>query len=572
MQAASGTLVAAIGSHGQIPTRSVMVDFDRDGYAGIDDITKYATSLEVQRSLTTDLPDGTRLVAGYSTASATLDLAGDPEDNNHNGSWTWAPTNDASPYYGKKRVMAPARIQLGFTTTAGAEVLTRFVGTVRTIDTDGAAGTAEMQILDGSDQLRNEIQLPMWTVKDHPSLDGRTFIDYILAQNNITGSDLEPSLNPLTATPYVQGKQDAWTLIQQIAAAEMAVAFFDETGRFHFWNRHHFTGQSVDYDAMTVTVRGMTSPIPQVTSARALKTLTFAEAVDSVRNHIRVHWTNYEIQPLDIVWQSNDPIRLGIGETRTVWADFDTPVINLQTAMGWIGRGSYIADGKSGFRASRRLDGTGNPVGNLSFDITAFAQRAKITITNPNPFWCFLVSPKKAAPRDPTGYTGNYGPDVVGTPHLWLRGQAVVDRASQSSTTDGASGLSVDVSSGQSISAYGEQLYELDTNGWIQDESTARLLASDLLALLSHPMPTIGDVEVVADPRLQIGDRIQLVDETGTQLDEHCWIVGITDTFTPDGVYSQTLTLRMCSGIGGWILGHPTRSVLGQTTVVGGVY
>jgi hypothetical protein len=549
MLTASTTLANEITAPERNPIREVSIDFG----SGAQDITDYTGSISLQRSLTTDVPDGTRLVVGYSTSQATIDLAG---DNDHDGAWTWSPFNTASPFYGKRRVSAPVAIKLGFTTTAGDELLTRYAGWTRSVVVDGAARTAEVQAFDGSAHLRTQVQLPMATNLGHPGLDGRFFIDYILTANgiNLADCDLEDSLNPLTATPYTTEKQDAWTLIQQIAAAELATAFFDEAGKFHFWNRQHFTGQSVNYTAKTVTVNGKTSPIPQVTSSRAIKTLTTNETTDGIANHIVVQYQPLVVQPFDWVWQTGAVRKVPAKSTVSINAVFDNPVQSLGTTVQVIPIGGDTGT-NSGYRASTSSNGDGAAVENLQFVVTDHASSARIDITNPNRFAAFLVQPR----ADSLGHLTPGWDPTSPRPMLWIRGRPVTAGPNYTSDTNGATGATAEAKDTASIAAFGEIVYTLDGGGWIQDADTAATLAGDLLSLLARPIPYLGDVDVVADPRLQLGDRIELTDTTSTGLDSHAWIVGITDTFsTSDNTYTQTLTLRLCAGIGSMIWDHPT--------------
>lgn len=550
MLTGSTKLIAAVASASAMPVQTVTVDRARSGSPI--DISGLVTSISIERSLTTDVPDGTRLVVGYAAATATIDLGGEPLDNEQDAGWMFSPANVDSPWYGTKRIGAPVVVKMGYETTTGSETLPRFTGTVRSLTVDGQARTAEIQAVDGSDRLRTQVLLPMATNLGNPSLDGRFYIDYILTANGITpgDQDLEDSLNPLIATPYTGDKVDAWSTIQAIAAAEYATAFFDGSGLFHYWNRQHFSGQVVNYSAKTVTVGSHTYPIPQVTSDHALATLQYNEAVDSVINDVVISYTPYVIQPPDWVWQTGATRGLHSGETITIWADFDDPVQSVGTTVQVIPVGGDTGS-NSGYRACSTPDGTGEPIENLTFTVTAFAQSAKIVVHNPNKHPVYLVCPRYDS-------AGHLYPDAsVGQPTLWIRGRPVTTTPTAGSTTDGNTDASVTATDAGSITDFGDQQYSVDGGGWIQDVTTAATLANDLVALLARPGAYLGDVEVVGDPRLEIGDRVELIDDTGTGLDQHCWIVGITDSETTDGGYTQTLTLRLAAGIGQMIWDHP---------------
>lgn len=564
-------LIAAIGNADTGPVAAGTLDIGNAGDPT--DIGDYLTSVTVTSSLTTDLPDGARLVSGYSAGSLAATLGGEKYDNEQDGGWLWSPFNTDSPYYGQQRIAAPITIGLGYDTGTKSdpnpETMPAFTGNLTDLDVDLGARTASMPAIDPSDRMRAQILLPMYTNLGHPGLSGRTFIDYILEQNGIdlADCDLEPSLNPLTATPWTSTKAESWTLIQQIAAAELATAFYDGAGKFHFWNREHFTRQRVDYDAMTVTTpSGETRPIDTISTDRGIAGLVSNESVSTIINHVIVNFQPLVVQPFDWIWQETAPRGIHSKGSISILASFDNPVQSIGTTVEVIPIGGDTGS-NSGYRANTKQDGTGRAVENLTFTITPFASAARIDIHNPNPFVVWLVEPRNSlAGHLYPGWSAD-----TPRPMLWLRGRQVVANPSYTTTTDGSTGASMEALDQKSIDDHGEQPYTLDAGGWLQDPDTAQALAKWLGALMKRPVPQLSDIVVPGDPRRRLGDRTVVQDTTGSQLDEHVWITGKVDTF--DGTtYTQTLSIRLCAAIGGWVLGHPTRSILGETTVLGGVY
>ncbi|MEE1808912.1 hypothetical protein [Streptomyces sp. BE133] len=78
----------------------------------------------------------------------------------------------------------------------------------------------------------------------------------------------------------------------------------------------------------------------------------------------------------------------------------------------------------------------------------------------------------------------------------------------------------------------------------MQNGSAASTLALTMLNAGRYPVPVLGKVEVLHDPRIQLGDAVRVVDTTGAQLDTLAWVVGTRTTFTSGSVPQQTLTLR----------------------------
>ena len=115
MQSTSSGYTDAVTSPTQTPASVVLVDWNRDGWSvgdPIDDITRYVERVEVDSAITSDLPDSTRMVAGYAATEARIDLVSDPDDNTRSAAELWSPYATDSPYYGKTRIGAPFLAEL----------------------------------------------------------------------------------------------------------------------------------------------------------------------------------------------------------------------------------------------------------------------------------------------------------------------------------------------------------------------------------------------------------------------------------------------------------------------------
>jgi len=153
-----------------------------------------------------------------------------------------------------------------------------------------------------------------------------------------------------------------------------------------------------------------------------------------------------------------------------------------------------------------------------------------VTITNPNAFLAYMVSP-----------TGTASP---GEPSLWVIGRSVVD-VSGGANGDNAS-QSADAINQTSINTYGENLFTVTDTNWTQDQDTAQSLCDDLVADGATPKALIKNVDIVGDPRLQMCDQVTVIDTAAnsTKINDQLMIVGITDNYDPSSGYGQTLTLR----------------------------
>ncbi|MFF3552929.1 hypothetical protein ACFYXL_05875 [Streptomyces tsukubensis] len=101
----------------------------------------------------------------------------------------------------------------------------------------------------------------------------------------------------------------------------------------------------------------------------------------------------------------------------------------------------------------------------------------------------------------------------------------------------------------QSQRFYGIQHYAHDPKGWIQDSNTAITLAGALREAGAWPIPVLSDVEILPDPRIELGDVVRVIDHTGTRLDTLAWVIGIRTSGDASTV-RQVLTLRAVASTG----------------------
>lgn len=150
----------AINAGERHPSQSIEVEWD-EGVAS--DITDEVGSWTVDRSLTTDQPQGSRMVSGYTSASLKLqidsgdDAEGDPTKT---AAWKYSPLNVNSPLYNKPRLGAPIAIQAGLDTPDGQMHLPQFTGRLRTSSSNVGDKSVEIESLDDWENLRNPVTIP----------------------------------------------------------------------------------------------------------------------------------------------------------------------------------------------------------------------------------------------------------------------------------------------------------------------------------------------------------------------------------------------------------------------------
>lgn len=150
---------------GKLQTVAWKVEFDWPGGAYTDD-TLGVQSLELDESTTTDMPDGTRLQAGYPSRALDLVLSGYLKDSSgarltvEQALNPWATT---SPFYRMNLRYTPVTAWLGlYPDGAGGmpELLQKFTGTLDNYGMDPQTGLFTISCLDGANTLRTTVDIP----------------------------------------------------------------------------------------------------------------------------------------------------------------------------------------------------------------------------------------------------------------------------------------------------------------------------------------------------------------------------------------------------------------------------
>ncbi|MGI8313342.1 hypothetical protein [Saccharopolyspora hattusasensis] len=105
-----------------------------------------------------------------------------------------------------------------------------------------------------------------------------------------------------------------------------------------------------------------------------------------------------------------------------------------------------------------------------------------------------------------------------------------------------------------SIDQFGERVIELRGNRWLQDEWQTRAMLAALVDRTASPIPVTDSIEVPGDPRLQLGDAMEIQDSAGFGESIPVQILGVRNRLTSDGGFSGTLTVeaQRPAGVGIW--------------------
>ncbi|WP_327073333.1 hypothetical protein OG196_15195 [Kitasatospora purpeofusca] len=314
------------------------------------------------------------------------------------------------------------------------------------------------------------------------------------------GAVLDPPAHPVTVIPVVSGS--AWDVITSIAKATVSTAEFDQSGLFRWRNGSRWTSTPATADIT-------------VSSARELAALTVTEEIDACRNWIRVRWRNWaRVKSVTTYKESAELLLIPPGQTINVsWVsgedqlDAIPPVTRGDGAPGTIRFSFFNDDGTSTVHGAvevgmSRVDG-----------LTTMSLRNTATL------------------------------DVYCRPAIWGQGTSYSVLTPTLPTDNGPEDTWVTMQNSESQRAYGRQVYDHDAAGWVQEITSAAYLAVYLLDAGRLPVPLLGDVEILPDPRVRLGDVVRVIDRTGAQLDTLAWVVGSRVT-GGDSAAKQTLTLR----------------------------
>lgn len=120
-----------------------------------------------------------------------------------------------------------------------------------------------------------------------------------------------------------------------------------------------------------------------------------------------------------------------------------------------------------------------------------------------------------------------------------------------------------------SIAAIGQKTLLLSANPWMSVEDTARIIGEQLLLDLVNPASIISPVQLPADPRRQLLDVIRVTNEMGTGGAFYGQIISKAWSDDSSGSFMDTLTLRMTSTPGTFILDDAEFGVLDSPTLLG---
>lgn len=343
---------------------------------------------------------------------------------------------------------------------------------------------------------------------------------------------LDRGLNRLSFLPKRRGAL-AWDVISEVAAAEFGSVFWDENGVFHFWNQDTMT-EKKQQSVRTLTldeVQGLNMTV-------LMDTVRNIAAVTAKRQRVQDRLV-FETQGQDEIVAIEDPANYA--RMYTMWMD-DIVTPNSGNPP-W-----YLHPDAPG----------SNPKWNDQVTFGVLPQQYSgspltwrdISSTVNSTFGLFMY-------RGPNGevllrYNEGYGPVPwrFVLAETYNNSSGAVDSNGQPAFRWNGSGMTafddrvVTIKNTASINKHGPQGLEL-SGDWYQEFFNHGGMIDKLLAQTGEPVPSTDSIVIKGDPRLQLGDAIQVQDPSGFGELLQMQITGITRTFSKDNGLVDTLAVEL---------------------------
>lgn len=357
-------------------------------------------------------------------------------------------------------------------------------------------------------------------------------------------ASIDAGLNEMTGIPLERGV-DSWDLLKRVAQAEYGIVGYDEAGFPAFRNRDTLRRQNLTIEKTADDTKVLTE-------------LGLSEKAGSVRNRVTTQAAQRRFTgPTDSTkaWrtvyslENSQDILLTPGLTildlqmNSPWAYVDPYVAVIQyTTAQWDGFNTETVHGFVTTNLSNGAVNTGVDCTVVPLSPLVGPDMVRVIFDNSNGTHLRLQT-------------------TDGSAAFKLRGRKYEDKDP----------VSLSFKRNSSILKYGEQILDLPASPYRQTYRSVQTIAISLLKDLAKPVPVVDQITAVGDCRTQLADSIQIEDEGGLGGPVYTSLVGLTrslDISDKGAKLTDQMNVRPFSAPGKWILGHPTRSVLGSTTIL----
>lgn len=337
---------------------------------------------------------------------------------------------------------------------------------------------------------------------------------------------LDVGYNRLNHLP-ITGSDDAWDIITQVAAAELGAVFWDELGVFRFWNRGTMLAKqnsgvrTLNLDQVEgLSITSSYDSIRNIITAEATKGYSRTElAYDS--NSVNEFYapalsTTRYVKQLDHIQSvgSNKLPRYKTPGTAGAYGDWDGSADSDGYVAQWWNGSAWTEDG--GKTSGLDIWVYGNEDNSTTIVITnGYGQDARLATDS-----------------------GGAAMRIVGS--VVHADETIIQRNQSQS----------------SIDKYGARNYAL-TGDWVQDvtgSGQVTPIAAYVLGRTLQVIPTTEDITIPGDPRIQLGDRLNVRDPQGIGELIGLQVYGINRSFSKANGLTDQLTVEMLAPakIGVW--------------------
>lgn len=296
-----------------------------------------------------------------------------------------------------------------------------------------------------------------------------------------------------------------WDMLKEIAEATHSYIWFDEDGYFRMRAFEYMEpGQSPPPDLT-------------VTSARDIADIDVSEDIRGVANQVSVGHTSIGPGANTTQKHLSRVITLGAYETFALAVNFQNHPWSLVPPMNM--RGS-----------STPSTSDGSVIKFLTEDSNELAPvETELRFDTGMPVYYFhnLTS---------TNARAILSPDEPGESSFYVvYDDPTVEDATSATVTDS-----------DSVARYGKQTLDIGASPWVQSMPWARALAENLAGWTAWPLPKSSDVQILPDPRIQVGDVARVEDLSGTHIEGNYRVMGYSVKGSGSSV-TMTLDLRPLS-------------------------
>lgn len=324
---------------------------------------------------------------------------------------------------------------------------------------------------------------------------------------------------------------NAWQTIQAIAAAEGALAWFDDDGKFFFEPRKTWIARRMQTSSRTF-------------DASSIANISMGINADGLRKKVTANY--FPVTALASTAATPaytaDAVLTFLGGTTTtpvaVSQHFVAPAAAIVGASNVTGNSWFVP-----VDASTVGDPAAVVLTNVSISIVPTATGFDLTVVNPNRFAVSFWNPTDGV--------------IPQGPALIIHGTRIV--------------ASNPITLAVTYNTTAKDDLALTDNPWRQDRASTQALITAAALDTFNAIPVLQSIDVPGDPRLQLGDIITIIDKRPNSIIQTvggltCVVTNIAHNVTPNNDYRMTLGIRPIGPPTGTLLNVAGRAELASTT------